>query len=186
MKRDGGIDGADVQAQTQAWREAFDQSFVHAPQGKAIELHDYLAIQAGSERYALRLNEVAGLQALKRLTPCPSRRAELLGLSSFRGKVLPVYDLRVLLGVGVGMDGGAREQPAWWIAAKDGPLGLAFDVFERHLRLPDDAIARAGAADSRLFTGETLRSDDQLRPIVSIRSILQSIRDMVQQHRAPD
>ena len=180
MKRDDELD--DAHTRVLAWREAFDQSFVRAPEDKAVELHDYLAIQAGGGRYALRLGEVAGLQALKSLTPCPSRRAELLGLGSFRGKVLPVYDLRVLLGTGA-----ARERPAWWVAARDGPLGLAFDVFECHLRLPGDAIAGAGAADSRLFTGETLRSGEQLRPIVSIPSILQHVREIVrQQQPAPN
>lgn len=178
MKRDDEPDNAQTRAL--AWREAFDQSFVRAPEDKKVELHDFLAIQAGGGRYALRLSEVTGLQALKSLTPCPSRRAELLGLSSFRGQVLPVYDLRVLLGSGT-----ARERPAWWVAARDGPLGLAFDVFECHLRLPGDAIARAGAADSRMFTGETLRSGEQLRPIVSIPSILQRIREIVQQQQRP-
>src|ERR1700743_1105470 len=118
MKRDDEPD--DARTRALEWRESFARSCVRAPKDKAVELHDYLAIQAGGGRYALRLGEVAGLQALKSLTPCPSRRAELLGLSSFRGTVLPVYDLRVLLGAGAG-----RTQPAWWIAARDGPLGLA-------------------------------------------------------------
>jgi len=181
VKRGSDMDGDSARPRVQAWRDAFDQSFVRAPVDDAATLHDYLAIQAGGGRYALRLGEVAGLQALRILTPCPSRHPELLGLSSFRGTVLPVYDLRVLLGAG-----GARQRPVWWIVAQGGPLGLAFDVFERHLRLSGEAIAHAGAADSRLFTGETLRTDEQLRPIVSIPAILEGVREIVQRQRAPD
>ena len=181
MKRGDEPDNTAAQARALAWRESFDQSFVRAPEDRTVELHDYLAIQAGGGRYALRLTEVAGLQALDGLTPCPSRRAELLGLSSFRGKVLPVYDLSALLGTGA-----ERKRPAWWIAARDGPLGLAFDVFEHHLRLPGNAVARAGAADACLFTGETLHSEELVRPIVSIPSILQHIREIVQQHPTPN
>jgi chemotaxis signal transduction protein len=158
------------------WRTAFDQSFAQAPCDATVDLHDYLAIRAGEGSYALRLGEVAGLQMLNSLTPCPSRRTELLGLSTFRGNVLPVYDLRVLLGAA---SSAAQQAPAWWIAVKDEPLGLAFDVFERHLRLPGEAVARASTADARLYTGQTLRSDGQLRPIVSIDSILLSIKEMV-------
>ena len=168
------MDGDSARPRVQAWRDAFDQSFVRAPVDDAATLHDYLAIQAGGGRYALRLGEVAGLQALRILTPCPSRHPELLGLSSFRGTVLPVYDLRVLLGTGT-----PRQRPAWWIAARAGPLGLAFDVFERHLRLPADAIAQAGVADARLLAQEALRDGEQLRPVVSIPSILERIREIV-------
>ncbi len=173
MSRD---DDADLMTRATRWREAFDQSFASTPQDAALELHDYLAIQAGQGRYALRLTEVAGLQALSSLTPCPTRRAELMGLSIFRGNVLPVYDLRVLLGAA----GAGHEAPAWWVAVKDAHLGLAFDVFERHLRLPVEASSRASAADVRLYTSETLRSEGQLRPIVSIHAILLSIQNMVQ------
>ncbi len=158
------------------WREAFDQSFARAPEDGTVDLQDFLAIRAGDGSYALRLAEVAGLQTLSSFTPCPSRRAELLGLSTFRGNVLPVYDLRVLLGAG-----GGQQAPAWWVAVKDAHLGLAFDVFERHLRLPTTTIARADEGDERLYTGETLRCDGQLRPIVSINSILLNIQDMVRQ-----
>ncbi|WP_077037039.1 chemotaxis protein CheW [Pelomonas sp. KK5] len=163
-------------ARAQQWREAFDEAFVRAPVEDSSDMHDYLAIRAGSGSYALRLDEVGGLQTLGGLTPCPTRRAELLGLCSFRATVMPVYDLRVLLG-----SGGGGEAPAWWVAVNGAPLGLAFDVFERHVRLPDSAIAKARGADARLYTGETLRCEGQLRPIVSIQSILLNIREAVQQ-----
>ncbi len=161
------------------WREAFDQSFIRAPVDAATELHDYLAIRAGDTGYALRLAEIGGLQLLTGLTPCPSRRAELLGLSTFRGNVLPVYDLRVLLGVGVGS---GDQQGAGLVG---GGEGRAAGPGLRRLPAPPapahEASTRASVADARLYTGETLRSEGQLRPIVSIEAILLSITHMVQQ-----
>ena len=166
----------DMLARARQWREAFDQSFAAAPLEAEGASDDYLAISVGSMGYALRLADVAGLQVLGSLTPCPSARRELLGLCSFRGSVLPVYDLRVLLGASAGQQQGR----AWWVVAKDAPLGLAFDVFERHLRLPAGACSQASAGDTRQYAAETLRCDGQLRPVVSVAAILADIRDMVQ------
>lgn len=165
------------QARAAHWREAFDQSFAAAPSDEVAVLEDFLALRIGETGlYALRLDEVAGLQTLKALTPFPSERRELLGLGTYRGEVLPIFDLRVMLGHEV-----SGKAPGWWVVVQGASVGLAFDAFERHLRLPPDALARASTEDARLYSAETLRSDGQLRPIVSIAAILKDIRRQVGQ-----
>jgi chemotaxis signal transduction protein len=160
------------------WRLAFDQSFAQAARGHAAALEDFLAIGVGGIACALKLAEVAALQPLRAVTPCPGSRQELLGLCSFRGAVLPVYDLRRLLGHQVETDGrqGAAEVPAWLVVAKAAPVALAFDRFEGHLRLPLEASTRPAVADgAQRHLGQVLRSGAQLRPIVSLASVVSDI-----------
>lgn len=171
------------QSQAAQWRQAFDRSFAAAPRDVETVQQDFLAIRIAASDYALRLEEVAGLQTLKALTPCPMRHRGLLGLVSFRGHVLPIYDLRALLGHSAAA--GPARLPGWWVAVKGAPLGLAFDAFERFLRLPPEAVGQAAAADVRAHSAETLRCDEQLRPLVSIASVLRDIRAVVQAQQPP-
>lgn len=171
------------QARAATWREDFDRAFAAAPVDDKVVLQDFLALRIGEGGlYALRLGEVAGLQPLKALTPFPSERRELLGLGSHRGEVLPIFDLRALLGHDSREPG---QLPGWWVVVQGAPLGLAFDVFERHLRLPPEALAAASAEDAHLYSGETLRSDGQLRAIVSIGAILDDIRRQAGSQQKP-
>ena len=170
-------------SQADQWRQAFDLSFAAAPRDVVLVQHDFLAVRIGASDYALRLDEVAGLQTLKALTPCPSRQRGLLGLVSFQGDVLPIYDLCALLGHAPAA--GPARLPGWWIATKGAPLGLAFDTFERFLRLPPEAVGHAGDTDARAHCAETLRCDERLRPLISIASILRDIRATVQAQQPP-
>lgn len=157
-------------------RRAFDHSFAEAPPGESAPTEAFLAITVGGDHYALRLTEISGLYVDKKVTPLPSRSNDLLGLASFRGALVPVYDLRMLLGYSAG------TMPRWLaMVAPQTPVGLAFDRFDGHLRLPRDAIAREdGRQHKQQHVGEALRTADFVRHIVSVASILESIKKRAQ------
>ena len=79
-------------------RDAFDRSFAQAPSTEAAAVENLLAIRVGAHPYALRMAEVSGLFADKKVTRLPSPVPEFSGIAGFRGVVLPVYDLAMLLG----------------------------------------------------------------------------------------
>jgi len=79
-------------------RRAFDRSFSEAPVTRATELDDLLDIRVGLDPYAIHLDQVTGVFADKPVTPLPGSFPELLGIAGFRGAIVPVYDLRTLLG----------------------------------------------------------------------------------------
>lgn len=62
----------------------------------ALEL---LCFKLAGERYAIDTASVLQVQALSDLTRMPGAPEHLLGVTSLRGQVLPVFDLRALLGV---------------------------------------------------------------------------------------
>ena len=165
-------------------RRNFDRSFAEPPRNRQAASLDLLAIRLGGEPYALHLAAVSGLFAGKKFTRLPQAAPEFLGIAGFRGSIVPVYDLRVLLGCAGG------EAPRWLVVTANSPVGLAFDGFDGHLRLPQEGIAQQDRSDAeRLHVRELARvagagSASQgglLRPIVDVASILVTIRRIARQ-----
>jgi chemotaxis signal transduction protein len=152
-------------------RTAFDRSFAEAPQPPATLRHDFLTVTIGTDRYAIRLSEVAGLFADRRITPVPGRAPSLVGIAGFRGAVIPVFDLRTILGYS------SAQRPRWLVIAAAMPVALAFDSFDGHLRLAPEAVVPQSAGDTlRGCVRDTARAHDISRPIVDIAAVLQAIK----------
>ena len=118
-------------------RRAFDQSFAEAARTETAALVDFLAIRQGADPHALRLADIAHVLPLSTITRFPSQLPELLGVIGFRGAIVPVYDLRMLLGY-------VRQEPARWLVITAAwPLALAFDAFDGHVRVPPPNLKRA-------------------------------------------
>ena len=157
-------------------RRNFDRSFAEPPRSQQAASLDLLAIRLGSEPYALRLAAVSGLFTGKKFTRLPQAAPEFLGIAGFRGSVVPVYDLRVLLGCTGG------EAPRWLVFAADSSVALAFDGFDGHLRLPQESIARQERSDAaRPHVRELASVAGAPRPIVDLASILAAIRECSRQ-----
>jgi len=155
-------------------RRAFDRSFAEALRIETTPFEDLLAIRVASHPYAVRLAGISGLFADRVITPLPSPVSDLLGIAGFRGVVVPVYDLRGLLGY----EGGGA--PRWLVlTAGETRLGLAFDQFDGHLRLPRETIATDDRADgARAYAREIARSEEGARPILHLPSLLGAIRKL--------
>src|SRR5690606_6356088 len=98
--RGRGVTGGDgVTARAAELRRDFDAGFAQPPPAPAPPPLDLLAIRVADQHRALRLDEVARLVVDLRVTPLPSVHPELLGLAAPRGTAVPVFDLRLLLGL---------------------------------------------------------------------------------------
>lgn len=160
-----------------ALRQEFDLSFAQAPRVATGSLENLLAIRVGGDAYAIRIAEIGGLYADRRIMPLPTLVPELLGVAGFRGQIAPVYDLGALLGY-------ARQAPPRWLilVRLREPLALAFDAFEAHFAvLPErivstssDTPAESGAAHPHLC--DAVRTDDTVRPIIHLQSLLDDIQ----------
>jgi chemotaxis signal transduction protein len=164
-------------------RLEFDGGFAEPPRTRESALVDLLAVRVGRDAYALRLSEVTGLYADRTLTQMPGASVDFLGIAGFRGAVVPVYDLRVLLGHGGG------EPPRWLVLAAAAAVGLAFDAFDGTLRLPSDALA-AQAPDTGVgpHVREVVRSlgsGANLRALIDLGAVIESIRRRVRQASTP-
>jgi chemotaxis signal transduction protein len=147
-----------------ALRTEFDQSFTRVPGGSATVLEDFLAIGLGDEQYLLRLADLSGIFTNKAVTWLPSHVPALLGIAGFRGTVLPVYDLGMLLGK---QDTAAAR---WLVVAAAAGVAFAFEAFHGFLRERRDTIV----SEAREGSGQHIREIlDITRPIVDLPSVLE-------------
>ncbi|TAL03793.1 MAG: chemotaxis protein CheW [Rhodospirillaceae bacterium] len=157
-------------------RHAFDRTFAEPPGIDTALKENLLAIRLGRAAYALRLSEIGGVYSEKKVTRVPASSPALLGIASFRGTVMPVYDLHILLGFPT--SSAVRRLVTMSVA----PIALAFDTFEGHLRIPSDAIAPQGASEGmRHHVREFVRTAGDVRGIVDLASVIATIRTQVSQ-----
>jgi chemotaxis signal transduction protein len=154
-----------------ALREAFDRSFADLPRFDSTLKEDLVAIRIGDDVFAIRLSEISGLYANKKVTRVPGGDPALLGIAVFRSAILPVYSVATLLGHA------AKALPRWLVIAAAAPIALAFDAFEHHLRVPSETIRpREASVESRPFVRHFVPDQPLVRPVLHLPSILDAIR----------
>lgn len=154
-------------------REAFDRSFASLPSRAAAPGERFLAIRIGGHPHAVRVAEIAGLFADKKITPLPGAVAELMGLVTIRGTLLPVYDLGLLLHC-------ARSTiPRWLLTVAAAPVALAFDEFDGYLASHSEPAARG---EPPATPGDRHRRDflhaGIAQPVVHLVSVLETIKGL--------
>jgi chemotaxis signal transduction protein len=169
------IGPAPIAGSAAALRRLFDEDFAVAAAAKSARLEDLLAIRLGSDPYALRLSEIAGLHVGVKIVAVPSPHAQLLGIVGLRGTMVPIYDLAALLRYP------PAARPRWFILARmSQPVGFAFETFESHLRVPEASSANgpvegANAGAAGQHTRGTVRAAGALRPIIRMASVVELI-----------
>ncbi|UCH34028.1 MAG: purine-binding chemotaxis protein CheW [Armatimonadota bacterium] len=81
-----------------------------APESLAL-----VTFRLGNESYAVPADHARGIIARQAIVPIPSTPPHVLGVTSFRGEILPVFDLKVMLGL--------SQQPAtpeYFVIARPG------------------------------------------------------------------
>ena len=152
-------------------RAAFDQSFARAMVADATRWLDFLQIRLDDHVHVLALDEVACLQPLGWVTPIPGPLPALMGVIGHKGDIVPVYDLRIVLGHS------ASLAPRWMVVSRQPSLALAFDAFDKHVRYPDEAVARpTGGVVASGHIHAHLQAGGQNWPIVSLSSVGNSIQ----------
>ena len=100
-----------------------------------------LVIRVGPRAYAVALDDVGGLATDRVVTALPAAPPELMGIASFRGAAVPVYDLRVILGHP------SVAPPRCSLVTRDRKVALGFDALQGRPHLRGSAVrAPAGAA----------------------------------------
>jgi chemotaxis signal transduction protein len=176
-------DEREATVRIEALRQAFDLAFAAAPRVDSDSQSDLLAMTIGGGRYALRLHEVSGLYADRKIRWLPGSVRELLGLVALRGALLPAYDLRALLGYPT-----AAGATRWCVVAAHAPVALAFEQFDGHVRTPAGSIAAASrdpVADRSPCIRETVHSDNLVRSVIHVPSVLELIDGLVHRGSRP-
>lgn len=156
-------------------REAFDATFALATRTGPPPQASLLAVRVAGQRFAVRIEEVAGLHADLRVAPLPTPMPDLLGMASLRGKLAAVYDLAAVLGYAP-----TAGVPRWLVMVRArNAVALAFDGFEGQLVVSNEQIVAAGPASthaSSRHVREAVRAADKTFPIIHVASIMEAIQ----------
>ena len=163
-------------------RRRFDAAFVVAPVDRDEDLESFLAVKIGNEKYALRVRDVTGFAAARKIVPLPSPIAEMLGLAGIRGSVVPVFSLAAMIGYEQ-----AQDPPRWFLLCRAAePIALGFDEFEGYLELPSadrSELAEAGDGDapraSRDHVRHVVRARGEVRGVIDVPSVVTAIEAKV-------
>ncbi|HEY4174152.1 MAG TPA: chemotaxis protein CheW [Rhodopila sp.] len=160
----------DPLSRVSALRAAFDRSFAEPPRLDLTAMEDLLMVRVGDDVFAIRLSEIMGLYADKKITRVPGGDPALLGIAGFRGAVQPVYGLTILLGRQ------AEAEPRWLVIAAAAPVALAFDGFDGHVRVASETVRpREAGAKDQPYVRDFVPVQQFVRPILHLPSIADAI-----------
>ena len=169
-----------VESKAAELRQAFDLSFALPPPQASQEVEDLLTIRVAGDAYAIRLRDIAGIVAGRRVVPVPAVTLDLLGLAGIRGDVVSVFGLASILGYGQ-----APGSPRWMIlCGAEEPIALAFSDFEGYLRLPKRSLhADENLRATRPYVNQVASTETEARAVIGIPLIVATIRNRIGHHR---
>lgn len=105
---------------------------------KQLRIDRAVVFRLGEQRYAFPVSQVQEIQQIVRPTQVPDTWPALLGMIDLRGKVLPLIDLRRLLG----MPPTDYDLQTPMVIGRSGEVLIAFvvDEVEDVVDVPDDCI----------------------------------------------
>ncbi len=97
------------------------------PQEAADEVVELLTFALAREEYAFRVEDLQEIVRPQRITRIPKSEEYLLGITSLRGKIIPVIDLKKMLS----LEGNGEENAKQKIAIVKGPKGPIGALIDR-------------------------------------------------------
>lgn len=156
-------------------QRAFDASFEAPALTRDVEHEDMLAIQVQGGRFAVRISELAGVHAARKIVPLPSALLGLVGLVGVRGRLVAAYRLADLLGPA---PAAAPESRLRWflLCREDTQVGLAIEGIDAYLRVPKAEVHRV-QGDETLgeHVSDVIRGEGGARGVLNMESILAAI-----------
>jgi purine-binding chemotaxis protein CheW len=160
-----------LQQRADELRREFDCAFAAPLRFDDTQTIDLLAIRAGDQSCAIRLSEVYGLHAGRKVTRIPGAHAAMCGIAGFRGTILPVYDLPVLLGVAA-----VPAAPRWLVIAKTAAIALSFDGFEGQRRVSRDTVMpQTSGAVLRRYARDFVRAPSLTAPLLHLPALIAAL-----------
>jgi len=119
--------------------EARARSVADAREVAQVQSEPVLVFKVGGERYAVNVHEVFQVLEARGLAPLPGSPPWLLGALVARTRVVPVLDLRLLLGL---TGGGMSDLNKVLVVEHAGEVfGLAAEELEGRVEVPKEGLA---------------------------------------------
>ena len=153
-------------------RREFDSSFTVPAVISRKHVHLVVRIRVSDRIFAVKRDELTGISKLKQVLPIPSSASALLGITTVRGTLVPVFDLAAMLGLT-----SSREQAAWTLLINRAtPVGLAFDDFEGQSEVFSGNFFDGDPPQAGSYFHQIAETDAGKLPVLDIAGLLESIR----------
>lgn len=158
-------------------RRAFDATFAAPVRSFEEERRSVLAIRAGEGRFAIRVEDLSGVEACRKIVKVPGSVPGLLGLTGLRGRLLAVYDLGAMLGQpSLDMRAGSRRELRWMlVCGKDSGIGLLIEEIEAFVRIADADLKPIEPGVAGEYIRAVLQRGASIRGVVDIASIVAAV-----------
>ncbi len=145
------------------------------PLARTDTLRRVCLITLGGELYAIELRSVREVFEVESVTPVPGMPSALVGVANLRGVVIPLVDLRLMLGLPVS---GPSPQFAVVIRYGSRQVGVLVErVPEIRSLQPDQFLPTANSArvESRPFVSTVLRIEDRLGGMLEVPMVFEHV-----------
>ena len=137
----------------------------------------FVGFQIGDQQYAFRIEQIQEIVILDQVTVVPQVVDHVEGVSNLRGSIIPVINLRKLLG----MEPKPTDSDTRTIVVNVGErtMGCTVDSVSQVIRIPDDNIQPAPEtvlADGAHYISGFAKMDDRLVILLDIDELLSSER----------
>ncbi|MBI5143331.1 MAG: purine-binding chemotaxis protein CheW [Nitrospirae bacterium] len=149
-----------------------DYGFDNAQSLRPVDEIEIVAFRLGNEEYAVRIMEMQEVLMMHEVTWVPRTPSYLMGITSLRGKVIPVIDLREKLRI----PGGRGEDARILVLGCGGePIGARVDSISGVIRITQDEIMASlttlSEEESRYIEG-VVRVKNRFVSILSLGEIM--------------
>lgn len=173
IEQDRGISAGSMQGEAKGSDiKPLPDSPLQAEAPGSIEL---LTFRLADEEYAFRIEDVSEIIRLQTITPIPKSEAHLLGITSLRGKIIPVVSLKKMLALKEDNGQENKKQKILIVKGRKGPIGVLADRVIGVIRpsLPDivESPPHLTAEEMRFIEGVTLMDNRFISILRTIETI---------------
>lgn len=162
----------DPQQEPARQNDDYDYGFDDAQAVTPVDEIEILAFRLGDEEYAVRIMEMQEVLMMHEVTWVPRTPSYLMGITSLRGKVIPVIDMRKKLRIAGGRDEDARILVLGYGGE---PIGARVDSISGVIRIAQDDIMASlttlSEEESRFIEG-VVRVKNRFVSILSLGEIM--------------
>lgn len=108
---------------------------------ETVEVVELLVFSLYNEEYAFKVSELEEIIRPQQITTIPRTPEYLLGVTSLRGKIIPVVDLKKMLSL-TGRDNATRQKIII-LKGNKGPIGVTVDMIAGVVRLDEQALTES-------------------------------------------
>jgi purine-binding chemotaxis protein CheW len=137
----------------------------------------FVSFQLGDQRYAFRIEQVREIVILDQITRAPQVARCVLGVSNLRGSIIPIVDLRILLGLP--HQSPDQETRTIVVNVGDRMVGCNVDMVSQVIRIADDSIQPTPEtllANGNHDVAGFAKVDDVLLIVLNVESLLSTDR----------